>query len=309
VGTVELGHRYRVLGRVGQGSVGDVYKAIQANLARPVAVKVMREDLPVTEFGWAVERFHHEACVTANLVHPNVVTLFDYGCTPDGRPFMAMELLDGPSLQELMTKGPISLAETARIFDSVLQGIEQAHREGLIHRDLKPGNIMVGASDSLEQNVKILDFGMSVYKEKAGCGPHQWVVGSLGYMAPEQARAEALDHRADLYAVGVMVYQALTGKHPFQANSVKEWIEAHITAEVSLDPFSSQALKRWVSKALAKNPDERFESARAMSDEMNRALTIESHRQRSRFRSFHHVYISCLATYSVGLWTYLLVLN
>lgn len=306
---VELGKRYRVVGRVGQGSVGEVYEAIQANLARPVAVKVMRQDLPVTEFGWAVERFHHEACVTANLAHPNVVTLFDYGCTTDGRPFMAMELLHGPSLQQLMEAGPIDIQQTQAVFSSVLNGIERAHDSGLIHRDLKPGNIMVGLGVAPEQDVKILDFGMSVYKDKAGCGPQQWVVGSLGYMAPEQARAEALDHRADLYAVGVMVYQALTGAHPFEATSVKEWLRAHMVSEVPLEPFASSALKEWFRIALAKNPEERFESAGVMKAEMERALRAESRRHRSILGSFHQVYSTVLAAYTVGLWTYLLVLN
>lgn len=308
---MELGQRYRVIEQVGQGSVGDVYKAIQANLARPVAVKVMREDLPVTEFGWAVERFHHEACVTASLTHRNVVTLFDYGCTPDGRPFMAMELLQGSSLADVLRDGPLDIDQIILIFRGVLSGIAQAHEEGLIHRDLKPGNIMVGphSEDFAEETVKILDFGMSVYKDKAGSGPHQWVLGSLGYMAPEQARAEALDHRADLYAVGVMVYQALTGRHPFEATSVKEWVRAHMESEVALTPFVSHSLKRWFTTALAKNPNQRFEHATQMRSELESALKQERCLRTSRLRPFHHVFSTILATYSLGLWTYLLVLN
>ena len=308
---MELGQRYRVVERVGQGSVGEVYKAIQANLARPVAVKVMRQDLPVTEFGWAVERFHHEACVTASLTHRNVVTLYDYGCTPDGRPFMAMELLHGPSLEDVFRVGPMGIDRTLMIFNGVLNGIGRAHDEGLIHRDLKPANIMVGrcGEDATEETVKILDFGMSVYKDKAGSGPQQWVVGSLGYMAPEQARAEALDHRADLYAVGVMVYQALTGRHPFHATSVREWLHAHMQSEVPLTPFSSPMLKEWFATALAKNSDERFEHAEQMRCALVRALRHEKCRRTSSLRPFHHVFTTILATYSLGLWTYLLLLN
>ena len=187
--------RYRIGEMVACGATGEVYEAVQETLGRKVAVKVMRMDIPMESYSLAMERFRHEAKVTALLKHPNIVTVFDYGCTFNGRLFIVMEWVGGQSLRQLIKGKPLGLERTIPLFRQILMGLESAHEAGLIHRDLKPDNIKVSVDQTGRKSVKVLDFGLSVQRTLPLPSPGTWVVGSPGYMSPEQAGGQSVDVR------------------------------------------------------------------------------------------------------------------
>jgi predicted Ser/Thr protein kinase len=259
---------YRVLELVGRGAMGVVYKALDLNLDRPVAIKVMSaESRNDPDF---VERFRQEARLQAALNHPNVALLFDY-FVHDGAPVAVMEFIDGESLEQLIRRrGAIPAHESIPLFKQALRGVAAAHRAGIIHRDLKAANLMITRDDV----VKVMDFGIAKRQGAMGATKASTSIGSPLYMAPEQILGRAVDCRTDVYALGVTLYQLLSGQPPFNPRGKTEYsvLNAHVN-DLPEPPTVycrdiPQPLVDAVMRSIAKEPEARFQSA----DDFMRAL-------------------------------------
>jgi len=275
--------RFAVERRIGVGGMGTVYRATQTGLDRAVALKILKE-----EVSWdpdTVTRFHREAKAMSLLVHPNTVRVFDFGQTPTGMLYLAMELLEGELLtQRLERVGAFEPEDACRVAQQILASLHEAHTKGIIHRDLKPDNIFLAEVEGhAERVVKVLDFGIAKVFEgdkaldqletQAGT-----VFGTPRYMSPEQAQGKKLDPRSDLYSVGVLLYQLLTGAPPFVDDDAVVVMAKHIREEVipprRLRPDSPipASLDHLVSRTLEKDPERRFGSADAMITLLDRCI-------------------------------------
>ncbi len=264
----ELIDHYRVLALIGRGAMGVVYKGIDVNLERPVAIKVMSvEARNDPDF---VERFRQEARLQGALNHPNVALLFDY-FVHDGAPVAVMEFIDGESLEALIRRrGAIPAREAIPIFRQALRGVAAAHRAGIVHRDLKPSNLMVTAAGI----VKVMDFGIAKRQGVTGATKASTSIGSPLYMAPEQILGRAVDCRTDVYGLGITLYELLSGQRPFNPRGKAEYLVLNAHVNDTPEPPTvyrygiPQPIVDAVMRALAKDPDARFQSA----DEFMRAL-------------------------------------
>jgi serine/threonine protein kinase len=278
VGAIIRG-KYEVLAKLGEGGMGAVYKVRNVHFDEVGALKIVSTRLlDDTAF---LQRFRSEALVMRRLAHPHAVRVQDFDETDDGRPFMVMEYVEGRSLDSLLAEGPLAPSRAVHIAMQACEALEAAHRLGIIHRDIKPSNIMVSCAPEGGDTVKVFDFGIAKIKEgsklRAGASLTQtgFVVGTPAYMSPEQCqglRGERLDGRTDLYSLGIVLFEALTGRVPFQAESSVELLMAHIQAKPP-DPREIRAelppeLVSIVLQALEKDPAKRFGSA----EEMRRAL-------------------------------------
>lgn len=262
--------RYRIEKRVAAGGMGVVYRAVQEPLGRPVAVKILRrpED-PRLDTSYA-ERFLREAAVVANLNHLNTVVVYDYG--NDGpHLYFAMEFLEGQTLtQRVYERGPMAPVDVLRVGRQIASSLEEAHERGLVHRDLKPGNIMICPQRHDPLFVKVLDFGLVklVTEEQAKKLTQSGIMmGSPRYMSPEQVRGiDTIDHRADIYSFGALMTFCLAGRPPFPDGSQFEAMRHHVyTAPPAIRTLNprctvSDELEATVLRCLAKNPDDRFQS-------------------------------------------------
>jgi serine/threonine protein kinase len=261
-----VGNTYRILEKIGEGGMGAVYRAVDQMLERDVALKAIRPEL--SREPEIVERFRSEARTLARLSHPaiaNVYTFFFEG----EELFLAMELVRGrPLSRVLSSEGPIPWERAVALLGTALEGIEQAHRAGVVHRDLKPDNLMVTEAGTL----KVMDFGIARVMGSGHLTRTGLLVGTLRYMSPEQIRGEEVDGRADIYALGAVLYEMLTGKPPFEGGT--DWAILRAQIEDAPRPPSEHLpllpwwIDRAVLKALAKDPAERFQSV----EEMRRTL-------------------------------------
>ncbi|MEZ4336133.1 MAG: serine/threonine-protein kinase [Sandaracinaceae bacterium] len=267
--------RYEILGVLGQGGFGTVYRARHAVLNTEVALKVLAPQ-HTTEAGM-VERFLREAQTAAGVGNPHIIAVSDAGVTSDGRPFLAMEILDGQDLEQRITRGGrLPVAEAISIGLQLLEGLGAAHAARVVHRDLKPANIFLTKSPDGGAFVKILDFGISKVFEPgkvAALTQTGAVLGTPAYMAPEQLQdSRSVDHRADLYATGAILFEALTGRLPYASDTFADLMERVKGRQPErLDRYLTGAPPRLVAliaKALEREPSMRFESA----SEMHRAL-------------------------------------
>jgi serine/threonine protein kinase/Flp pilus assembly protein TadD len=271
-----LNEKYRVLERVGSGSMGTVYRAEHIALKKKVALKVLRPDLHVTEE--TLQRFQREGIAAGRFSHPNAIQIFDFD-REDRLFYLAMEFVEGRNITELLSdEGRLSVESAIDIVRQTLAALAEAHDHGIIHRDLKPENIMVIRRAGGGYSVKVLDFGLSklIGLPLAASLATQMgrVMGTPLYMAPEQGSGEDVDHRSDLYAVGLILYELLSGRPPFQADTFMELVQ--MQASVSAPLLSEKRpelgipppLDDVIQKALAKDRAARFQSA----DEMLRAL-------------------------------------
>jgi len=257
--------RWRIEARLGAGGMGVVYRATHVGLGRAVALKLLDERGAASPS--AVARFEREARAISRLSDPRIVSILDFG-VHGRRPYIVMELLDGRRLTEELARGPLAPARAAAIVGQILDGLRHAHGKGVIHRDLKPDNVMLADGD----RVTILDFGLAriVSVEEPSISLPATVAGTPSYMAPEQCAGRRVDHRADLYAAGVILYTMLVGRKPFVAADTKELFRLHREApppsprRAAPSQRLSEALERVILRALAKEPDARFFHAAEM---------------------------------------------
>ncbi|HET7429160.1 MAG TPA: Stk1 family PASTA domain-containing Ser/Thr kinase, partial [Gaiellales bacterium] len=261
--------RYRLERRIGTGGMADVYLAEDETLHRQVAIKILADRY--TQDEGFVERFRREATAAAGLNHPNIVSIYDRGeC--DGTYYIAMEYIDGPTLKEEITsRAPLPEAEAVGYAQQVLQALEFAHRRGVIHRDIKPHNMML-TEDGL---LKVTDFGIARAANQVEMTEVGSIVGTAQYLSPEQARGQTVGPQSDIYSLGVVLYEMLTGEVPFTGSSAVEIAMKQVN-ERPVPPSQknrliSPAVEAIVMRALAKDPAMRFRSAREMADELERA--------------------------------------
>jgi serine/threonine-protein kinase len=254
--------RYEITGELGRGAMGVVYKAMDPTIGRTVALKTMRLDVHGLDTQEMVRRFQNEARAAGVLNHPNIVTIYDAG-EQDGIFYIAMEFIEGTTLHELLAeKRVLPTDEVVQISRQICRGLDYAHSNGIVHRDIKPANIMITANGT----VKIMDFGIA----KAGGQVTNTgqVLGTPNYMSPEQVKGKQLDGRSDLFGLGVILYEMLTGEKPFVGQNVTTIIykivnETPITPR-DLDVTVHPGLSAVVIKALAKSPDDRYQSGADM---------------------------------------------
>jgi RNA polymerase sigma-70 factor (ECF subfamily) len=257
---------YRILAPLGAGGMGEVYRARDSRLDRDVAIKVLPESLAYKSE--ALARFQREAKVLAAVSHPNLVALYDIGTDRDIS-FAVMEFLDGETLLQRLRRGAIPLAGVLQIGVAVAEGLATAHARGVIHRDLKPGNIFLTASGQ----VKILDFGLARFANSRIASDSTVdyvtevgrVMGTAGYMSPEQVRGDIPDERGDIFALGCVLYEMATGRAPFTGETAADVMAAVLRDEpTDMDKSGVQfplGLKRLIARCLAKQPEDRFQSA------------------------------------------------
>jgi serine/threonine-protein kinase len=265
--------RYRVEERIGEGGMGVVYRATHAVLRKPFALKVIRAD-QATDAN-IVQRFVREARAASGIGHPNIVNINDFGTTSDGSLYLAMEFLDGMTLAEAMKSGAIPYARALEIFIQIAGALEAAHAQGIVHRDLKPENIFLMREGGQHEFVKVLDFGIAKVKNAAAKLTSTGLIfGTPHYLSPEQAAGQPVDHRSDIYSLGVIMYEVLAGQLPFAAESVMALMTKHM-----FEPAPSlreaghavpSALDAIVGRCLQKKPELRHASMRELDSDLRR---------------------------------------
>jgi serine/threonine-protein kinase len=287
-----IARKYVLESLIGRGGIAAVYRARQQNLERPVAIKILHETyLDDPTFAG---RFKREAKSASKLVHPNLVQVFDFGEEPDGRLYMAMEFLEGENLHKVIRSAGTLKAETiVDLMSQALAALAAAHDEGMIHRDLKPHNLMVVKRRDDDGNektvVKLCDFGfvknVDVKTEKEGqrttitLTQTGTVIGTPEYMSPEQATGADLDPRSDLYSMGIILYEMLTGRVPFRAKTMLNVMIMQVEGAPAKPSIMAEdvhpGLEAVCLRALEKSPDDRFASAREMRAELRAAIGIK----------------------------------
>jgi serine/threonine-protein kinase len=278
-----IGHvldgRYRVEAVLGQGGMGMVFKGLQTSVQRPVALKTLHPQLAMAPTFF--ERFRREAEVASRLHHPNIITIFDFGRTPEGLCYYVMEYLAGESLKERIKRdGPFSLRQAAAVIEQAAAGVAHAHHQNVIHRDLKPHNIMLAEVDGHEY-VKVLDFGLVKALEQEDeeqLTSTGQVLGTPQYMPPEQAGGELVDQRSDLFALTAVFFYCLTGHSPYGANSVRKALTLALAGNVP--PVSTyrqgapvpKAVDEFIWKGLRPDKEERFQTAEDFVQSLHAAI-------------------------------------
>src|SRR5215213_3636637 len=265
-------HRYRIERRVGVGGMSTVQLAFDTRLERYVAVKLLAEHLAADD-GF-VQRFRREALAAARLVHPNVVQVYDFGTDEAShRQFIVMEYVEGHSCAELLREhGRLTPEEVVEICAQACRGLDYAHRNGVVHRDIKPGNLLRNP----EHVVKIADFGIAKAADDSDITRVGSVIGTAAYLSPEQARGDAAGPQSDLYALGVVAYQLITGRLPYQGASLTDLARQQETGPPTdvhdVAPECPPALSAAIMRALASNPAARYTDGPEMEKALRRAL-------------------------------------
>ncbi len=274
-----VGGRYQLEGLLGRGGMAEVWRAMDTRLGRPVAVKQLRADLATDPTFQA--RFRREAQSAAGLNHPTIVAVYDTGEEPDPHtgvsvPYIVMELVEGQTLRDVLRDGRKILPERAlELTQGVLDALSYSHKAGIIHRDIKPANVMLTRTGQ----IKVMDFGIAraVADTSATMTQTAAVIGTAQYLSPEQARGETVDARSDLYSAGCLLFELLVGRPPFVGESPVSVAYQHVRempmAPSELDPVITPDIDAITLKALAKSPDDRYQSAREMWRDMARVLS------------------------------------
>ena len=265
-----LQNRYQILAILGKGGMGIVYQAYDPVLQRTVAIKVLPPQLTLdAEF---VARFQREAIASANLRHANIVTVYDVG-QQAGEYFIIMEYLEGTTLEQVLANGgPMSMAQASKIVTQIASALDHAHSRGIVHRDVKPSNVMLDGQD----RAVLMDFGLVRAGEGFGPTRSSIVIGTPEYMAPEQVMGQAIDRRTDIYAFGVVIYEMLSGKTPFAHTT--PLATAHAQAYEAPPPLRTitravpESAETVVMKALSKVPAARYQSAGDLARDFSQAI-------------------------------------
>jgi tetratricopeptide (TPR) repeat protein len=283
--TPSRGHRigqYRLLGILGSGGMGTVYRAHDGRLDRPVALKFLPPHLSARPE--ARERLLVEARAAAALEHPNVCSIHEIGETSDGRPFIAMACYEGESLRERLGSGALSIEETVSVATQIARGLAAAHAHGIVHRDVKPGNVMLCADGA----VRLLDFGLAKLADVALTGPGVRT-GTVAYMSPEQARGDAVNARTDLWSLGVVLYEMLVGERPFRGGNDRAVVQAIVHERPEPLRVKSPQTPAWlaevVERLLEKEPECRYGSADALLHDLTSLPSDKRERTRRGWRS------------------------
>jgi serine/threonine-protein kinase len=275
VGTT-LDDRYRIETIIAEGGMAILYRAHQIGMDRTVAIKVMLPTFAANS--QAAERFAQECKLAARLNHPNIVSVYDVGFIGPRQPYLVMEYIDGISLsRELSDNGPPPLSNAITIIGQVLKGLEEAHGAGIIHRDLKPDNILLQKKSHRSDWVKIVDFGIANLADRSKrLTKTGSFIGTPAYMAPEQFRGKAIDTRVDLYSVGIVLFEVLTGDIPFDGETPDVVMMRHLIDEPpsvsQIRPSVSPQLDALLKKALAKDPADRFQTAGEFGEALESCL-------------------------------------
>ena len=265
---------YQIEALLGQGGMGVVYEAIQLSLHRRVALKVITPELSSNDR--FQERFRREARSQAALDHPNVVTVHDFG-DADGQLYISMQLIKGPSLKDLVARGEVDLNRVVRVLRPIADALDTAHDAGMIHRDFKPQNILIGSRD----HAYLADFGLTQALGQPGLTRTGQFVGTLDYIAPEQIHGRPATRRSDVYAFGAVLFECLTGRVPYERESDAAILFAHVSeppprpSEVRADVPS--AVDEVLEHAMAKDPEQRMDSASAVIDALEAAIAQGTH--------------------------------
>ena len=262
-----LDNRYEILERIGTGGMAIVYKAKCHRLNRLVAIKILKSDLAQNEE--FRRRFNAESQAVAQLSHPNIVSVYDVSKGGDIE-YIVMELVDGITLKQYMERrGKMDWREALHFITQIMRGLSHAHSRGIVHRDIKPQNVMVLRDGS----VKVADFGIACL-ENAAQTLTQEALGSVHYISPEQARGDRTDARSDIYSAGVVLYEMLTGRLPFEGDSAVSVAIQHLSsvplAPREIDPDIPEALELICMKAMSPNADKRYPTADAMLEDLER---------------------------------------
>jgi serine/threonine protein kinase len=309
----KLSNEYEIVELIGTGGWSRVYKAKQSSSDDYVAVKVLHSHLLFDQE--SVSRFEREARSGASLSHPNICRIFDYNRLDTGQPYIVMEFLNGESFSSVLRrKGKLDADEALPIFIACCRGLEAAHSQGIVHRDVKPANIFL-INDEKGKNIKLLDFGMA----KIIVGSHLDLTqtgtafGTVQYMSPEQILAESIDGRSDLYALGCVMFESLTGKKVFEGRTAYSVMEQHVRTapkrfkDVDINTNVSPALEGVVMRTLAKSVDKRFQTAEELVSTLESLKDLSTARDSATTKSSHWWWIlglSLLATLALILFSH-----
>ncbi len=273
--------RYKIQSVIGQGSAGTVYKAVQELIGREVAIKVLHDYLVSDdEF---IKRFRQEAKASSRLSHPNIITIYDFGLIPEGqRPYIAMDLLVGTPLSDLLASVErLSIEDAIPVLVQVSSALGEAHRQGVVHRDVKPENIVLVERSGQRLFPIVVDFGIARIVEESDAAKITrtgTVCGSPTYMSPEQCTSSKVDHRSDVYSLGVVMYETLTGEVPFHSDELVRVMAMHLSDpptplnQVKPGLVFPEMLEEVVYRALAKNPDHRFQSMEELAEALEESV-------------------------------------
>ncbi len=285
----DLGSSYEVMSLLGEGGMGRVYKVKDFALDRIVAVKVLRKDLVADQ--QAVKRFEQEAIAATALTHPNLVTVYGHGKAKDGSPYIIMDYLNGHSLADYLKRdGPFEIEKSIEIFLEVCDALIHAHERGVIHRDLKPSNIILAKNALGEEAVQVVDFGIaklqSDIRVTASLTETDDILGSPAYMSPEQCIGTQLDARSDVYSLGCVMYEMLTGNPPFLGSNPVQLIIRHLN-ETPLPPDVSSRLSHIIMRCLRKEPTLRYQNVEELKLALEGSKT--SSRKKMTMRHFYNL--------------------
>ncbi|UCC52352.1 MAG: serine/threonine protein kinase [Anaerolineaceae bacterium] len=271
--------RYEIWGQLGEGGMGTVYLAYDPTLGREVALKVLQPQLYLQDPQFSM-RFEREARTIATLEHGSIVSLYDYGADGEWL-YIVMRLMEGGTLSERLEKGPLGLEETIAIVRRIGSALDKAHSRGIVHRDLKPGNILFDE----EGDAYLSDFGIVKAEDSTGLktGTGQ-TMGTPQYMSPEQLEGEEVDSRSDIYSLGVVLFEMLSGSRPYKGKSTARIIMMQLSAPipsiVDANPRLAPGLEAVIQKALAKEPNERYATAGEMTEALMAVATEPQKKRR-----------------------------